>query len=125
MLPATFKLCAAISYRHLRKMTGEGPEGRDAGLGEPLSVGCLWWAACGGLPAVGCLRWAACGGQRWQGSQGGRRLEAPGMLSPHHAMSLSGFFVSLSPQPFLPPDRLLGSEGDGCVPVLNVESNYK
>lgn len=27
MLPATFKLCAAISYRHLRNMTGEGMGG--------------------------------------------------------------------------------------------------
>lgn len=27
MLPATFKLCAAISYRHLRNMTGEGTGG--------------------------------------------------------------------------------------------------
>lgn len=29
MLPATSKLCAAISYRHLRNMTGE------SGLGQP------------------------------------------------------------------------------------------
>lgn len=49
MLPATFKLCAAISYRHLRNMTGEGPGDWDAELGEPLSVGCLWWAAPAGF----------------------------------------------------------------------------
>lgn len=38
MLPATFKLCAAISYRHLRNMTGEG-----TGV-----WGCCWGAAVPG-----------------------------------------------------------------------------
>lgn len=43
MLPATFKLCAAISYQHLRNMTGEGL-GAWGGLGgAPLPE----------LPAVG------------------------------------------------------------------------
>lgn len=32
MLPATFKLCAAISYRHLRNMTGEGTGGCPGGV---------------------------------------------------------------------------------------------
>ncbi|XP_009316894.1 PREDICTED: steroidogenic acute regulatory protein, mitochondrial [Pygoscelis adeliae] len=53
--------------------------------------------------------------------EGGRRLESPGMLSPPHALLLSGFHVLLSPPPILPPDLFLGSEGDGCVPLLNAE----
>lgn len=39
MLPATFKLCAAISYRHLRNMTGEGMGGCPGGC-------CIWVPGC-------------------------------------------------------------------------------
>lgn len=48
MLPATFKLCAAISYQHLRNMTGEGPGRRDTGLGEPLAGGVAGREEAGG-----------------------------------------------------------------------------
>lgn len=47
------------------------------------------------------------------------------MLSPSRATLLSRFHALLSPQPFLLPDLLLGSEGDGCVPLVNVEGSYR
>lgn len=48
MLPATFKLCAAISYQHLRNMRGEGASspaaGLDGGHGDGLPIPYWGWA---------------------------------------------------------------------------------
>lgn len=58
MLPATFKLCAAISYRHLRNMTGEGMGGCGPWVvhfvpRDPFfAAGCVSGADGGGLGAV-------------------------------------------------------------------------
>lgn len=59
MLPATFKLCAAISYQHLRNVTGESPMPRILLSAQLLS-------ALSGLGDGGCMMFPV-GLQLWSG----------------------------------------------------------